>query len=80
MSLLSVCRSSRLVALKALEAAARSDLLYQTANDFELQIEHLAPALVANCYPTPAHDLKRLYVPFRCHRDENDSLSQTAAL
>ncbi|GAA5896006.1 uncharacterized protein JCM6883_001685 [Sporobolomyces salmoneus] len=53
--------SSRLVALKALEAAARSDILYQTANDFELQIEYIAPALVANCYPTPPQDLKNLF-------------------
>ncbi|GAA5992038.1 hypothetical protein JCM5350_006259 [Sporobolomyces pararoseus] len=57
----SEAESSRLVALQALEAAARSDILYQTANDFELEIEHLAPALVASCYPTPAHDLKKLF-------------------
>ncbi|GAA6024288.1 hypothetical protein JCM11491_006495 [Sporobolomyces phaffii] len=53
--------SSRLVALKALEAAAKSDILYQTANDFELQVEYLAPALVANCYPTPAPELRKLF-------------------
>lgn len=54
--------SSRFVALQALQAAARSDILYQTAGDFELQAEYLASALVANCYHTPVHDLRTLYV------------------
>ncbi|GAA5923296.1 uncharacterized protein JCM15063_003600 [Sporobolomyces koalae] len=64
---------SRLVALRALEATARSDILYQTAQDFELQIEHLGPALVANCCAVPTPELRKLF-------DSSDAETKTFRL
>ncbi|GAA5957384.1 hypothetical protein JCM21900_006882 [Sporobolomyces salmonicolor] len=53
--------SSRYIALKALEAAARSDLLYTTASDYDRQIEELAPALLCNCLDVPVQDLRKQF-------------------
>ncbi|GAA5824604.1 hypothetical protein JCM10212_004525 [Sporobolomyces blumeae] len=52
---------SRLIALEALRAAAASDILYQTAGDYEMQAEHLVPAIISNCHTVPVPDLRKLF-------------------
>ncbi|GAA5865100.1 hypothetical protein JCM1840_005740 [Sporobolomyces johnsonii] len=53
--------SSRYIALKAVEAAARSDLLYTTASDYDRQIDELAPALLCNCLDVPVQELRKQF-------------------
>ncbi|GAA5876012.1 hypothetical protein JCM3774_002313 [Rhodotorula dairenensis] len=49
---------SRYVALKALEGAARSDVMFATGSDFDRQVGQLAPALFCTCLASSLTELE----------------------
>ena len=50
--------SSRYVALKALEGAARSDIMFATGSDFDRQVGQVAPALFCTCLASSPSELE----------------------
>lgn len=59
---------SRYVALKALEGAARSDIMFATGSDFDRQVGQVAPALFCTCLASSPFELEERLL-------ESDSLS-----
>lgn len=48
---------SRYVAMKGLQGAARSDVVFATGSDFERQVGQIAPALFCTCIASSSSDL-----------------------
>ncbi|KAM0793783.1 hypothetical protein ACM66B_001201 [Microbotryomycetes sp. NB124-2] len=64
---------SRMVALKALQAAVKSELLYSSTYAYDSQIEEIVPGLLYNCLDSPTDDLHKAH-------DVSDAEAHTSSL